>query len=92
MSDPRADFFTFRHERRLSRASLDLHNLTGVLGLPFHFVMTLSGLIIFFSIYFPGTINAVYDDDRAACNREVFGGFQCPAASLQFKARQGSFS
>lgn len=75
-----ADFFTFRHERRLSRASLDLHNLTGVLGLPFHFVMALSGLIIFFGIYFPGAINAVYDNDRAAFNREVFGGFQRAAA------------
>lgn len=71
-----ADFFTFRHERRLSRASLDLHNLTGVLGLPFHFVMTLSGLIIFFGIYFAGAINAVYDNDRATFNREVFGSFQ----------------
>ena len=75
-----ADFFTFRHERRLSRASLDLHNLTGVLGLPFHFIMTLSGLIIFFGIYFAGAINSVYDNDRAAFNREVFGGFQRPAA------------
>ena len=75
-----AEFFTFRHQRKLPRASLDLHNLTGVLGLPFHFVMALSGLIIFFGIYFPGAINALYGDDRAAFNREVFGSFQREAA------------
>lgn len=47
------DFFLFRPRKRLQRASLDLHNLSGVLGLPFHFVMTLSGLVIFISVYFP---------------------------------------
>ena len=55
-----ADFFTFRRERKLPRSSLDLHNLTGVIGLPFHFVITLSGLIIFTYIYFPSTPSLVY--------------------------------
>lgn len=47
------DFFLFRPQKQTPRASLDLHNLTGVLGLPFHFLITLSGLIIFMQIYFP---------------------------------------
>jgi len=47
------DFFLFRPRKHLQRASLDLHNLTGVLALPFHFVITLSGLIIFIGVYFP---------------------------------------
>lgn len=40
------DFFTFRPKKTLPRSSLDLHNLTGVLALPFHFVMALSGLCL----------------------------------------------
>jgi len=71
-----ADFFTFRRERRLPRSSLDLHNLTGVLALPFHFVITLSGLIIFFGIYFPSVEHAVYGEDHAAFDREVHGSFE----------------
>jgi uncharacterized iron-regulated membrane protein len=70
------DFFTFRSRKRLERSSLDLHNVTGVLALPFHFVMTLSGLIIFFSLYFPGTWKTVYQNDNDAFTREVFGGYQ----------------
>jgi len=71
-----ADFFTFRWERKLPRSSLDLHNLTGVLGLPFHFVITLSGLIIFLAIYFPTVVDSVYRDDRVAFGHDVYGNFQ----------------
>jgi uncharacterized iron-regulated membrane protein len=74
------DFFTFRPGRVLSRSSLDLHNVTGVLALPFHFVMPLSGLIIFFSIYFPATWKAPYQGDQRAFFREVFGSYSRPKA------------
>lgn len=47
------DFFTFRREKRLQRTALDLHNMTGVVGLPFHFFFALTGLIIFAAIYLP---------------------------------------
>ncbi len=47
------EFFTFRPERKLLRSTLDLHNLTGVVALPFHFLWALSGLIIFAGVYFP---------------------------------------
>ncbi len=66
-------FFTFRPDRKLPRSSLDLHNLTGVLALPFHFVMALSGLVIFIAIYFPAVISSAYDGDRAAFYKEAFG-------------------
>jgi uncharacterized iron-regulated membrane protein len=47
------EFFTFRPERNPLRSTLDLHNLSGVVALPFHFLWALSGLIIFVGIYFP---------------------------------------
>lgn len=56
------DFFTFRPAKNLQRSVLDLHNLMGVLALPFHFVITISGLVIFFLIYLPSAIQVLYPD------------------------------
>ena len=67
------DFFTFRADKKPRRLVLDLHNVAGVLGLPFHFMITLSGLIIFFSIYFPTTTDFAYGGDRRSFNQEAFG-------------------
>ncbi|MBT0960825.1 PepSY-associated TM helix domain-containing protein [Denitromonas iodatirespirans] len=79
-----SDFFTFRPRRALPRATLDVHNLSGVLALPFHFVITLSGLIIFFAIYFPSAYQMAYAGaavaPRAAFDRDAFGTWQRPAS------------
>ena len=47
------EFFTFRPRKNAQRSTLDLHNLTGVAALPFHFFFALSGLTIFAAMYFP---------------------------------------
>ena len=47
------EFFTFRPQKRGQRSTLDLHNLTGVVALPFHVMFPLTGLIIFGSVFFP---------------------------------------
>jgi uncharacterized iron-regulated membrane protein len=47
------EMFTFRPGKATQRSTLDLHNLTGVVALPFHFIFALSGLTIFASIYLP---------------------------------------
>jgi hypothetical protein len=73
-----SQFFTFRPHKRLQRSSLDLHNLTGVVGLPFHFVLTLSGLIIFMSIYFPQAHWLAYGSgkaDKEAYTAEAMGRY-----------------
>ena len=49
------ELFTFRPKKHLQRSTLDLHNLTGVVALPFHFMFAFSGLVIFGGIYFPVT-------------------------------------
>lgn len=72
------EFFTFRPSKRLQRSSLDLHNLTGVIGLPFHFVITLSGLIVFINVYFPHATQLAYlgaSDLRATFSDERYGEF-----------------
>jgi uncharacterized iron-regulated membrane protein len=47
------EFFTFRPNKHTQRSKLDLHNLTGVVALPFHVLFPLTGLVIFAGIYFP---------------------------------------
>lgn len=47
------ELFTFRPWKTARRSTLDLHNLTGVVALPFHFVFALTGLVIFAGIYLP---------------------------------------
>lgn len=47
------EFFTFRPRKHTQRSVLDLHNLTGVVALPFHFFFAFTGLLIFASfLYF----------------------------------------
>lgn len=71
-----ADFFTFRVDRKQRRLVLDLHNVAGALGLPFHFMITLSGLVIFFSIYFPSTWQVAYKGDRQAFLTDAYGNIR----------------
>lgn len=47
------EFFTFRPWKNGQRSVLDLHNLTGVVALPFHFFFAFTGLVIFAGMYFP---------------------------------------
>ncbi|WP_421997917.1 PepSY-associated TM helix domain-containing protein [Reyranella sp.] len=74
------DFFTFRADKKPRRLLLDLHNVTGVLGLPFHFVITLSGLVIFWSTYFPLSWQMAYQGDRQAMVSETYDIFRRPKA------------
>jgi uncharacterized iron-regulated membrane protein len=70
-----ADFFTLRLHRKQRRLVLDLHATMGVLAFPFHVMMAFSGLVIFFTVYFPSAWQIAYQGDRAAFNRETFGTF-----------------
>ena len=46
------EIFTFRPRKHIQRSTLDLHNLTGVLALPFHFFFAFTGVLIFAGVYF----------------------------------------
>ncbi|MFI8483289.1 PepSY-associated TM helix domain-containing protein [Pseudomonas sp. NPDC078700] len=59
------EFFTFRPGKG-QRSWLDAHNATGVLVLPFHLMITYSGLVIFSVIYMPAAVDALFDGDRQA--------------------------
>jgi uncharacterized iron-regulated membrane protein len=59
------DFFTFR-PRKGQRSWLDAHNALAVLALPFHFMITYSGLLLFMFLMMPWGMDAAYDGDRRA--------------------------
>lgn len=67
-----ADFFTFR-PRKGPRSWLDAHNALAVLALPFHIVITFSGLLLLMFTLIPWGPQAAYQGDerrfRAALNR-----------------------
>ena len=50
------DVFVLRLRSFPQRAWLDAHNLTGILVLPFHLLITFTGLMIFWSIYMPAEV------------------------------------
>ena len=60
------EFFTFRPRKNIQRSTLDLHNLTGVVALPFHFFFALSGLTIFAAMYFPVSETLLKTQSQAA--------------------------
>ncbi|WP_217474798.1 PepSY-associated TM helix domain-containing protein [Stutzerimonas stutzeri] len=64
------EFFTFRPAKG-QRSWLDGHNASAVLLLPFHLMITYTGLVIFFLIYMPAAIDALYDGDAQAYFREA---------------------
>ncbi len=67
------ELFTFRPWKATQRGTLDLHNLTGVVALPFHFVFAFTGLVIFASIYLPV--------GETQLKREAYAFFEADAVS-----------
>ena len=72
------DFFTFRPGKG-QRSWLDSHNATAVLALPFHFMITYSGLLIFMVMLMPWGMNAAYEDGWRGFFQDVFPREEPPA-------------
>ncbi|MFC4166984.1 PepSY-associated TM helix domain-containing protein [Teichococcus aestuarii] len=68
-----ADFFTFRPGKG-QRSWLDGHNVCAVLALPYHLMITYTGLVLFMMMVMPWGVGTAYPgDQRAAFNAEAFG-------------------
>lgn len=68
-----ADFFTFRSGKG-QRSWLDGHNICAVLALPYHLMITYTGLVLFMLMVMPWGVDRAYPAGRAAFNAEAFGG------------------
>ena len=73
-----AEFFTLRIVRKAQRTTLDLHNVTGVVGLPFNFLIAFTGLVIFMGVYLPGIGSVLYPGRPAAFIAEAYGTRRIP--------------
>jgi uncharacterized iron-regulated membrane protein len=73
------DFFTFRPARG-QRSWLDAHNLSAVLALPYHLMITYTGLVTLMFMYLPAGVQAVYHDRTDAFYADLNGG---PAADAK---------
>ena len=67
-----ADFFTFR-PRKGQRSWLDAHAATATLALPYHLMITYTGLVTLVLMSMPWGAQVAYKGDLRALNAEVFG-------------------
>lgn len=74
------DFFTFRRGKG-QRSWLDGHNALAVLSLPFHLMITYTGLITLMTLYMPWAVDANYPGGRDAFFAELFPRAQKAEAS-----------
>ena len=65
------DFFTFR-PRKGQRSWLDAHNATAVLALPFHLMITYTGIVTLMFMYMPAPTKALYGAEQNTMFSEVF--------------------
>ncbi|MFM2087190.1 MAG: hypothetical protein RLZZ237_2059, partial [Pseudomonadota bacterium] len=67
------DLFTFR-PRKGQRSWLDAHNVTAVLALPYHLMITYTGLVTLMFLYMPSGATAAYKGDQDTFFAEAFPG------------------
>lgn len=67
------DFFTFRSGKG-QRSWLDAHNATAVLALPYHLMITYTGLVTLMFMYMPSAAQVAYQGDDKAFFSDVFPG------------------
>lgn len=65
------EFFTFRPGKG-QRSWLDGHNAVGVLVLPYHLIITYSGLVIFMAMLLPASFTTVYKEGVGQFYQEAF--------------------
>lgn len=66
------DFFTFR-PRKGQRSWLDAHNASAVLSLPFHLMITFSGLLLLMNTLLPAPVQYLYDGNTGQYLAELRG-------------------
>lgn len=74
------DFFSFRRNKG-GRSWLDGHNISSVLALPYHLMITYTGLITLMLMYMPWGVMTAYDGDTRAFRAELKPGREQVAAS-----------
>lgn len=77
------DFFTFRPKKG-QRSWLDAHNATAVLALPFHLMITYTGIVTLMFMYMPSPTKALYGSEQNTMFSEVFPNAERVKPAKQF--------
>ena len=80
------DFFTFRPGKG-QRSWLDAHNATAVFALPFHIMITFSGLLLLLFTLMPWGVNQIYENRGAFLQDQRKSLIQ--NTSIQAESREG---
>jgi uncharacterized iron-regulated membrane protein len=72
------DFFTFRPGKG-ARSWQDAHNAAGVFALPFHLMITYTGLVTLMFMYMPSAGQAMYREDKSTLLGDIYPGVGKPA-------------
>lgn len=81
------DFFTFRPKKG-QRSWLDAHNATAVIALPFHIMITFSGLLLLMYMLMPWGITAAYQQNRDGFIADLRSQGKPPQAAVRNEDRQ----
>ena len=65
------DFFTFRPQKGLC-SWLDFHNVSAVMALPYHAMITYTGIVTLMLLYLPWGVKVAYPNDEDAFFSEAF--------------------
>lgn len=76
------DLFLFRPAASRQRSWLDLHNVLGVLPLPFHVMMAYTGLLLLYWMFLPAGVQTLYGGREPPFRRE--------AITLQYQQLSGA--
>lgn len=77
------DFFTFRPRKAPQRSWLDGHNVLAVLALPYHLIITYTGIVTLMFMYLPWGAEVLYPNERQAFSAEVFSIAPSPPPAKQ---------
>jgi len=75
------DFFTLRSGKG-QRSWLDGHIVLGVLALPFHLMIALTGVVTLITLFMPWAGPAAYKGDRAALSRDLYPAIERPRSGI----------
>jgi len=79
------DFFTFRKDKGL-RSWLDFHNVSAVMALPYHAMITYTGIVTLMIMYLPWGVKVAYPQDEDKFFAEAFGGMPEVSAPAEGRA------
>ena len=85
------DFFVFRPGCSGQRRWTDAHNILSVLPLPFHILITISGLLVYHWLYMPAGVAALYDGSAKTFRDEItysrYRDYEAPPARASRRSR-----